>query len=232
MSKYKDITNERFGKLVVINRAENKRRDALWLCKCDCGKFITVKTFNLNSGLTKSCGCLKNKNCHKKYNQYKITGDVVIGLDSNGKTFTFDLADYAEVKKYTWLVDKSGYASTTIYSPHNNKTLQLHRLIMSRKDNFIVDHINRNPSDNRKINLRYATHSENGANSKIPINNISGVIGVSQRKDTNKWIANITVNYKRKFLGQFDTKEEAIAERLKGETKYFKEFAPMALNES
>lgn len=61
-----DLTGQRFGKLVVIERAEDyvykhKKRTQTtsprWLCKCDCGNTITVQGGNLRSGNSTHCGC-------------------------------------------------------------------------------------------------------------------------------------------------------------------------------
>lgn len=55
-----DVTGQRFGRLVVIQRAENSRDDqARWLCKCDCGNFHTVRSKKLRTGNTVTCGCRK-----------------------------------------------------------------------------------------------------------------------------------------------------------------------------
>lgn len=57
----KDLTDKRFGKLVVIERAENtKEGRAQWLCKCDCGKTKVINGKYLLNGDTKSCGCIKH----------------------------------------------------------------------------------------------------------------------------------------------------------------------------
>lgn len=72
-----------------------------------------------------------------------------------------------------------------------------------------IDHINGNPSDNRWCNLRLATHSQNIANSKRPATNTSGYKGVSWHKRTKKWAARIGVGGTRKFIGYYDTPEEA-----------------------
>lgn len=59
MSVLKDITGHRFGKLVVVSRAENdKHGKASWLCLCDCGNEKTVLGNNLVRGKSTSCGCL------------------------------------------------------------------------------------------------------------------------------------------------------------------------------
>jgi hypothetical protein len=50
----------RYGMLSVISEAENnKRGQARWFCKCDCGSYSTVEACRLANGMTKSCGCLK-----------------------------------------------------------------------------------------------------------------------------------------------------------------------------
>lgn len=65
MPPLKDLTGQRFGKLVVIRRAENIHRKAAWLCKCDCGNEKVVQSWNLVKGCTKSCGCLTYEVDHK-----------------------------------------------------------------------------------------------------------------------------------------------------------------------
>lgn len=66
MSKLIDLTGQRFGRLVVIEQAEDyvtpkgiKRRK--WLCQCDCGKTCVVLGSSLKSGRTSSCGCLRRE---------------------------------------------------------------------------------------------------------------------------------------------------------------------------
>lgn len=56
----KDITGERFGKLVVIQRLhKDKHNRAIWECVCDCGKVCHKVGVHLNNGEAKSCGCYK-----------------------------------------------------------------------------------------------------------------------------------------------------------------------------
>lgn len=54
-----DRTNQRYGKLTVISRAENKGIRSVWNCRCDCGNIIQVTGDALQSGKTRSCGCLR-----------------------------------------------------------------------------------------------------------------------------------------------------------------------------
>ncbi len=58
MPKLVDLTGQRFGRLVVLNREKNRKSNATWLCKCDCGNQKIVVGDYLRTGRTKSCGCL------------------------------------------------------------------------------------------------------------------------------------------------------------------------------
>lgn len=54
-----DMVGQRFGKLIVVSRAENdKKGQARWLCQCDCGGSTITTRYNLITGQTKSCGCI------------------------------------------------------------------------------------------------------------------------------------------------------------------------------
>lgn len=55
-----DKVGRRFGRLLILQRAENHRNGSVrWLCRCDCGKEVLVQSSNLmESHFTKSCGCI------------------------------------------------------------------------------------------------------------------------------------------------------------------------------
>ena len=79
----------------------------------------------------------------------------------------------------------------------------------------LLDHINRQPGDNRIANLREATQSENMHNANR--RSRSGVPGVLWRAERNRWVAQIRVGYRNHVLGSFATKDEAITARRKAE---------------
>ena len=60
--EYDDLTGKRFGKLTVLNIVEGKRDfgSIVWLCKCDCGGNVEVRSSSLKDGSIKSCGCIKS----------------------------------------------------------------------------------------------------------------------------------------------------------------------------
>lgn len=52
-----DLTNKRFGLLVVLHRVSHPSRHIYWLCQCDCGEQKIVRGGHMNAGRTASCGC-------------------------------------------------------------------------------------------------------------------------------------------------------------------------------
>lgn len=84
----------------------------------------------------------------------------------------------------------------------------------------VIDHINRDPLDNRLVNLRLVTFKQNVWNSSRRKDNTSGHTGVRFDKWQGKYQAYINVNSKRMHLGFFWTKEEAIEAREKAKAKY------------
>lgn len=68
MSRQKigDLTGQRFGRLVVIERVGTRSRNALWKCKCDCGNEKEVLSGSLANGHTKSCGCFRSQFAREK----------------------------------------------------------------------------------------------------------------------------------------------------------------------
>jgi hypothetical protein len=91
----------------------------------------------------------------------------------------------------------------------------IHRVLWKfytgKDTSLLIDHINGDTLDNRRINLREATASQNSCNSKRPKNNTSGFKGVSFAEDRGKYRAQISLHRKTYMLGGFDTPEEAYA---------------------
>lgn len=107
--------------------------------------------------------------------------------------------------------------------------VRLHRLIMERvigrtlESNEIVDHIDNDPLNNVRSNLRLATNKDNVRNSRMRENNTSGYKGVF--KHHKRFRAQIKVDNKSIYLGVFDTPEEAHAAYCEAAVKYHGEFA-------
>lgn len=229
------------SKIIVVEQAEDYispqgEHKAQWKCKCNCGNpdVFTVKATHLKKGDTQSCGCLKKEKSRerlKKYNIYKLNlkdqyGIYGIGYCRNTKReFYFDMDDYPKIKDYCWYEDfhkVDNYASLQAWETNKKIHIPMHHLITEK----FYDHIDRNPFNNRKHNLRKASFLQNSRNKSLAINNTSGVTGVGLDKSTNKWRAYIGINYKIERLGYFTNKEDAIRARLQAEKEYFGEFAP------
>ena len=61
MTKFIDITGQKFNNLTVLERVSNTRKGAAqYRCICDCGNETVVRAYNLKSGAVKSCGCLRH----------------------------------------------------------------------------------------------------------------------------------------------------------------------------
>lgn len=124
-------------------------------------------------------------------------------------------------------LNQFGYIQVSI----DKRLYQAHRVIYLMHHGYmprLVDHIDRNRSNNRIENLRAATHVQNGYNKSKLSSNSSGYKGVSWCKKTLRWRASISINGKIKFLGRYgDVKAAALAYSLAAE-KHHGEFARSA----
>jgi len=205
-----------YGILTVIKRLED-RSGHWWLCKCGCGnKKFKVSGNRLESGKVEDCGCVI-----RAKNRYDLTGTYGIGYTKKNEEFYFDLEDYEKIKGYTWCVS-TGY----IMSSLNGKLIQFHRVVTNASDDEIIDHISRNRKDNRKINLRFVTETENHRNTSLGKNNKSGFIGVSFDNRSGKWYSKIDVDYKQISLGRYEYLNDAVYARLCAEKEFYGEYAP------
>lgn len=66
MSKMNDLTNQRFGRLVVVKKTGTRNNKTIWMCHCDCGNERILTTSQLRTGHTKSCGCLASEKAREK----------------------------------------------------------------------------------------------------------------------------------------------------------------------
>ena len=228
-----DLAGKRFGRLIAIEKRgfyepPSGKRQTKWLCQCDCGNTCEVTAIALQSGHTRSCGCMlidsaaKQGRANKKYNRYERHGDYVIGFTLKGEPFVFDAEDYEKVKNYCWYKDANGYIAST----QSVGLVLMHRLVMDAPDGKVVDHRNHKKEDNRKINLRLVTQVENMMNADHSRQNRSGCVGVVRiQTQTPMYEAKITVDGNKIRLGYFKDFNEAVAARKAAEDKYFGEYS-------
>lgn len=86
-----------------------------------------------------------------------------------------------------------------------------------------IDHIDGNKTNNKLVNLRVASRSQNNQNRRAAQSNneTSGVMGVHYDRSRKKWAASLNLNGEKVFFQRFETKEEAMAARKQAEEKYF-----------
>lgn len=124
--------------------------------------------------------------------------------------FLVDVGDLHLIVNNTWNIATRGCVEATDRKTTNRiGRIKLHVLLLGKKDGMDIDHINGNPLDNRRSNLRHISHKDNSRNCKLSKNNTSGFNGVNWVKSKNKWRARIKHDYKNIFLGYFHDKEDA-----------------------
>lgn len=132
---------------------------------------------------------------------------------TRGQVTVFDKQMLENVLDYNWYAQYSnGINNFYVARSSKGKSIYLHREIMiwygDYKYGYEIDHIDHNPLDNRKCNLRCVTHSQNMKNKNLRLDNQTGYVGVSNYR-TGKYKASITNNGIHYYLGLFDCKIEA-----------------------
>jgi HNH endonuclease len=144
-----------------------------------------------------------------------------ISLTNSPQKIVVDDGDYEWLSRYKWrLVNNSQVMAS------NNRPIG--RMIMNPEPDQDVDHINHDHLDNRRSNLRVCSHQENTFNHRHK-SGPSGYIGVTFHKATGKWRADISIDYKTRYIGLFSSPEEAAQARDQVAKELHGEFAKLNL---
>lgn len=129
---------------------------------------------------------------------------------TRGAVALVDDSDYGMLMQYVWHLAVRGDVCANV---GGGKQLKMHRLLMNAPPDRLVNHINLNPLDNRRANLRLATKMQNAANSRHTRSS-SGYRGVYHDRNNGKYRAYIAINHKRQWIGPgFGTAERAALAR-------------------
>jgi len=138
---------------------------------------------------------------------------VPIKVKHLGKTYFVwvDEEDYPKIYKYNWCIAARKDKINSVQSRIDKKIVLLHRFLMecSAGDGKIVDHVDRDPLNNCKSNLRFITKSGNNRNRDKMAGTSSQYPGVAWHKHTKKWVARICIDGRMVHLGYFVLEEIA-----------------------
>jgi hypothetical protein len=145
---------------------------------------------------------------------------------SQGKTALVDTDDYAIVSGYRWCALHGPRANHLWYAiAHSRgnykKMVLMHQLLLP--GNKEIDHEDGDGINNRRRNIRPASHSQNGFNKKASLHS-SQYHGVGWNKRDGKWRAYISRDRKSIHLGSFKFEEDAYAARLRAEKVVYPDF--------
>jgi HNH endonuclease/AP2 domain len=134
---------------------------------------------------------------------------------NDGHIALVDDEDFELVAKRKWryqgTAERGFYVVCTRWGAGHGPNVLMHRVILGLLDRRypLVDHENGNTLDNRRSNLRIATHGQNQANRRRNKNNRSGFRGVCWNKQARKWQAGVRHLGRSQYLGLFESAEEA-----------------------
>lgn len=216
-SKVIDLLSKKFGRLTVINRAENtKQGQTQWVCNCDCGKTdIIIRGYCLTNGHTKSCGCYMIESSIKNNTTHGKTGTKVY------KTWvSIKERCYNEHHQYYNLYGGRGIKVSDEWLNSFEKFYKEMGEPPTTKHQ--IDRIDTN-GNYEKGNCRWVTSKQNSQNRRKRTGCSSIYKGVYF--DYNKWVSNITLDGEQIILGFYDNEIDAALEYNKNAIKYFGEFA-------
>lgn len=139
-------------------------------------------------------------------------GDYVMEIPlSGGAVALVSGADYDALAGYEW--SKAGsdsYPRAVRKCRETDRQILMHRQIMNAPRHLVVDHIDGNPLNNTRPNLRLATPSQNTVNAHS-VWGSSRYRGVCRDKHRGRWVARIKADGKHRSLGSFKDEVEAAA---------------------
>lgn len=193
----KDLKGKRFGKLVVLQMTEKRKRGAiLWQCQCDCGTICLKPTNELNYGLAASCGCAWRQSTVKTGDRFGRLSALEPTEKRSGRSIVWKCqCDCGNLFEARATLLQSGHVSSC----------------GCRKADLDKDKLLRN------LTYQDDTCIEFLKNISVPTKaNTTGVRGVILLKD-GSYKAGLTFQKKRYYLGRFKTLEEAAAARKRAE---------------
>ena len=130
-----NLVGKRFGRLLVVEKADSKKSHARWRCLCDCGKQCIVYGSELKSGNTTSCGCYKTENAKALYSSVRQNDKALYSvwngikqrcLNKNNKSYClYPIADIVEVVKLPKISTIRGNVTITVETSLQPSNMEL-----------------------------------------------------------------------------------------------------------
>lgn len=154
MSALKDLTGQRFGRLIVLEYVGAKKHKRLWRCRCDCGGMKIVATAALNNGNVRSCGCLNKEVTIKRSTKHGKTGTPLYGTWKSMKSRCYN----PNMNCY----GRYGARGITVCDDWKNNFENFYQWSIEHgyREGLKIDRINNNEGYNPD-NCRWVTHLEN-----------------------------------------------------------------------
>ncbi|MHC4185837.1 MAG: HNH endonuclease [Planctomycetota bacterium] len=149
---------------------------------------------------------------------------------TRGKYAIVDVEDFERLNQYKWHSTHYGYAKRAVSKRCGKGRKQvevyMHKLVCPAPAGMIVDHINRNSVDNRRVNLRAATQKQNVWNRKFARKRgRTRYNGIRWDKNKEKWQVRLTIDGRRRSFGYYADEIEAAKAYDRAARKYRGEYA-------
>lgn len=215
MSKAKDLTGTRVGKLLLVERKRENNR-TYYLCKCDCGNEKWIRADGLTKkNKTSSCGCLAEKT---KFKAKDLSGKRFGRLVALEPTEERDKSSETVIWRCKCDCGNTKNISSYLLTSGRVRSCGcLQKEWAKKQGNNIGDMFVKNYIKN-ETNIKAISRI------KPMSHNTSGYSGVKWDKEREKWIAEIRFKNKIYYLGRYKDKQEAIKVRKEAEGKLHKEF--------
>ena len=187
MGNFIDVTGQRFGRLVVVERVKINNRSR-WLCKCDCGNETFAEVTHLRNGHKKSCGCLHNDLSRERLVKKNLTHG-----ESNTRLYKI----WSDIKKRCyrktfWAYDRYGGRGITLCKEwHDYLAFRDWCVNNGYQDNLTIDRIdndgNYEPNNCHWVDRK--TQANNRNNTKLITYN-------GNTKTIAQWAETLGINYR------------------------------------
>lgn len=231
---FKPRSCERCSAQFVPRSSMSKWCDLCLTRECSwCGTEFRTRPIDIERGKGNYCsqGCFSKG--RREVNEIEVAGDVayIVLTDKYRNPVAkavIDAADAASVLKFgyrwvpVWCQQREAWtAEARVTRRGRKRNVLLHRWLLGAPKHLEVDHINHDPLDNRRSNLRLCTRQQNSENRRGAYSTSrSGIRGVSWYEPGKKWRATVTVHGRQISLGYYDRIEEAEKAAIAGRQRY------------